>query len=1101
MQRINIGTASVYLDFMITNSDGIPIILSFFERSSQMVRSVGANLVLEGRFYMEEDPCCNEDLFDVQYATITQGKERFTHGMAVATNVGKEYLITTENDQYKDLYAMLMNQYTLPLLEWWMPKLMDEFISHGSLNKIQSGGNVGNLLRTVKKDGRDVPLSELLIYSLDLEENVLVSMVSRLLKKKVIWITEVPQKHLEIQSMDDYFQIYGKSIVDNLKALLKPVSELNCKITRCTLKTMRLYPQQAAMVNGVFEFLKDKRRGSVLFCMGTGTGKTIQAAAVAEMLHVDRWLKKNPGKTLADAYEKDGIIHYRHIIMAPGHMVEKWKKEIKREIPYAKTVIIDTFKQLLEIKEGGRERRYGKEYYIISKDFLKLSYQKIPTPKKEGVRRVAFFKCGNCNTFLPDKLDECCQCKSKNIIIVYSIHKRHGLICPNCNRLIFKKKCLDIQEFGDIENISTWPLQWYDMAFENSNNQYCIYCGSELWMPFVRNINMAFGQETEPAWIRQTFWANKSKRGKVTNWVLRGHEADAKKLWGECVNSMENKTGGCRKYSPALYIKNQLKGFFDVFIMDEVHKAKGGSTAQGNAFHSLLKAASYTFGLTGTIAGGMATDLYYLLFRLYPSRMIEHGYKWGSVMKFALEYGAVETLYSVVENPRMNVMSKGRQLGTPRAIPGISPLVFSEFLLDHAVFLDISDMSEHMPPLYEKIELCGPENELERSMQSEYDCELKYLKKYEKEYKVNLSSIRNQFAMSYLDKPYGAEIIKDPRDGSVIIEPKDYSALIENGGVLGKEKRLLDIISKELEEGRRCVVYVEYSQSDATNVLPRLRELILDACHLKPHEAVVLYANYPSASKREEWMHKKAKGGMRVMLCNPRLCETGLDFCWKEEGVTYNYPTLIFYQCGYSLYITWQAAGRSWRLNQREECRTYYLAYEKTVQQAILQVLGEKKAATAAIQGRFSVEGLAAMAKGMNTQVRLAQIMSKMDMETGNRLQEMFDAITGEINESYAGTEQMKLFGELIQAVERMEQTGELKGALSGSIFELFARMSALGDADGMPVDKPVLLYNKSLMQFNELVDKTRKDDGLVNTEVKRKVGRRKRFQGTCSIL
>ena len=101
-----------------------------------------------------------------------------------------------------------------------------------------------------------------------------------------------------------------------------------------------------------------------------------------------------------------------------------------------------------------------------------------------------------------------------------------------------------------------------------------------------------------------------------------------------------------------------------------------------------------------------------------------------------------------------------------------------------------------------------------------------------------------------------------------------------------------------------------------------------------------------------------------------------------------------------------EAAGRSWRLNQREECRTYYLAYEKTVQQAILQVLGEKKAATAAIQGRFSVEGLAAMAKGMNTQVRLAQIMSKMDMETGNRLQEMFDAITGEINESYAGTEQ-----------------------------------------------------------------------------------------------
>lgn len=45
---------------------------------------------------------------------------------------------------------------------------------------------------------------------------------------------------------------------------------------------------------------------------------------------------------------------------------------------------------------------------------------------------------------------------------------------------------------------------------------------------------------------------------------------------------------------------------------------------------------------------------------------------------------------------------------------------------------------------------------------------------------------------------------------------------------------------------------------------------------------------------------------MRVMICNPRCVEVGLDFCFSEldalgNKVDYNYPTLIFYQCGYNL--------------------------------------------------------------------------------------------------------------------------------------------------------------------------------------------------------
>jgi hypothetical protein len=220
----------------------------------------------------------------------------------------------------------------------------------------------------------------------------------------------------------------------------------------------------------------------------------------------------------------------------------------------------------------------------------------------------------------------------------------------------------------------------------------------------------------------------------------------------------------------------------------------------------------------------------------------------------------------------------------------------------------------------------------------------------------------------------------------------------------------------------------------------------MDNLGLNDTEVITLTSSTPKASEREKWMHKKAKEGMKIMLCNPRLCETGLDFCWMDDGVEYNYPTLFFYQCGYSLFVTWQAAGRHWRLNQRRECRTYYLAYEGTVQQAILQVLGEKKSATAAIQGHFSAAGLSAMARGVDTQARIAEIMASMDETSGNRLQEMFDVVSDNKGaDNYGSVKKMKLFKELIKKVKEEKKENpdlfndEAFGAFD-SIFSKFLR-------------------------------------------------------------
>ena len=1051
-----------------------------------MVRAVGAELIWNGTFYYKHQLKKYEHCYAVNYSTIVEGKERFSHGLAVINDLSKKYLVTTDEDLYKDLYNMLMAKYDLPLLERWIPAIYERmikkrFIFSGSAIQI-----VGNQERFVQKNGKEIRVKDLLIFKLSVSAEMLERVIQELFRDGSIWISKEPQKPLCIENMDSYFQLYGKSIVDNLRNILRPVSELNGEITRAALKKTRLYPQQAAMVNGTYEYLRTGKKRA-LFVMETGTGKTIQAAAEVEMYYVGRWLEAHPGKTLSDAYENPELINYRHIIMCPGHIVEKWAKEIKKEIPYAKATIINEFSQLVQLEKDGMERKNGREFYIISKDFCKLSYQRIPAVRKEAYKRVYAFRCTACGA-IKDKRDSKCDiCGNTEYELVATRHKRHGLVCPNCNRLAFSERFrYDEDNMRDQTCLASMPLQWYDMVTEKDSNQRCYYCGEELWQPYIKNLNPVLGPAREPVWHSMTYYKNKAEKGRVTYWIMYGKENKAEEFFGKSIADL-GCSGGCRKYSPALYIKKKLKGYFDFFIADELHKAKGGSTAQGNAFHCLMNASRITIGLTGTIAGGMATDLFYLLFRMFPSRMKKHGYKWSSVMDFARDYGCIGTYFSPVGGDAFHgKMTRGRQIQPPKVLPGISPLIFSEFLLDCSVFLNLIDMSANLPPLQERIALVEPENDVEKQMMSDYRGVISRLKSFEREARVNMGGVRNQFAIAYLDHPYGVPAIKNPTDGAEICMPKDYRMLIEDNGMLAKEAALVEIVKEELSNDRNCVVYVEYSQDESSNVLFRLQELLSRECGLEKREVIVMQSRYPSSAKREEWMHDRAREGMRVMICNPRLCETGLDFCWEEDGKIYNYPNLIFYQVGYSLFVVWQAAGRAWRLNQREECHTYYMAYKNTVQQAILQVLGEKKTATAAIQGKFSAGGLAAMAAGVDTQVRIAQIMSEMDEESGNRLQEMFDVIGSAADDDYAKFERMQLFDEIMKNVdaknpeelEKIQKTFLGMGMLLGfgssadsgkekaedllsPMFNLFSMHQSLFTASGLSAREPVMQKKK----------------------------------------
>ncbi len=70
------------------------------------------------------------------------------------------------------------------------------------------------------------------------------------------------------------------------------------------------------------------------------------------------------------------------------------------------------------------------------------------------------------------------------------------------------------------------------------------------------------------------------------------------------------------------------------------------------------------------------------------------------------------------------------------------------------------------------------------------------------------------------------------------------------------------------------------------------------------------------------------------------------------------FPTLYFYETGYSLHTLRQASRRSWRIGQVYPVRVKFLAYRGTMQETCIRHMGKKMLVALMMEGKFSGEGL-----------------------------------------------------------------------------------------------------------------------------------------------
>ncbi len=437
---------------------------------------------------------------------------------------------------------------------------------------------------------------------------------------------------------------------------------------------------------------------------------------------------------------------------------------------------------------------------------------------------------------------------------------------------------------------------------------------------------------------------------------------------------------GPRRFPLADYIARRMPGFFDLLLIDEQHEYKARGSAQGLAAGTLATACGAVLTLTGTLMGGYASTLFYLLWRFSPGGREE--FQYNDEPKWVSRYGIVEriTRRNGDDDSYEDGRSSRRRSYRTRVVekPGVSPAVLFH-LIRNTAFLRLTDVASGLPAYTEEVRLVGLETGLpgEPSQSSYYR---KLAGELEAAVRQALATGSKRLLGAYLqsllaypDACTKGEQVIDPGSGEVIAAVPPLPA----DRHYPKEEALLELVESERRLGRRVLVYITHTAS--RDISTRL-ESVLGAAG---HRVASLKADTVAPERREEWVARKVKEGVDVLLVHPRLVQTGLDLV--------DFPTIVWHEVEYSVYTMRQASRRSWRIGQRLPVRVVYLAYRGTLQTQALTLVAKKLQASLAVEGELTEDGLASFGDdGEDLLLTLARSLTEQVEASDESLEGLF---------------------------------------------------------------------------------------------------------------
>ena len=593
-----------------------------------------------------------------------------------------------------------------------------------------------------------------------------------------------------------------------------------------------------------------------------------------------------------------------NLVMAPSHVTKKWVREIGETLPNTFAMVVKSitdFDRLYRAYEAGDKNVYA----VFSKEKARDGYMRYPA--------VTYDRMAG------------------------------GFRCPDCGEVVQ----MTISDDGTKYEVNA--DQFYFQR-EHRGNHICKSCGSQLWSAINPGRQIKWAKITDYGWVYREMAAQHKSRTKNERILSRLEEIAAHP------DGYEPVQGACRRYALSTYIKKKYRGRIDGLLCDELHEYNNAS-GQGDAMGELYGVSKMFVGMTATLINGYSSGIFHLLYRLVPGLMRKDDKPYNKPAWFDEEYGVVENIYEIVESDynsnRRTIKHKLRS----KKLPGVSPLVYSRFLLEYTAFLSLSDMGKDLPD-YEEIPvpLDMPEKVREGYEYAEHILQ-KVLKSDRKAANKLLSAYLNLLTV-YPDQPYDQPEIVHPIDGDVIVKPAN-AACFED--ILPKEEKVLEIVRDKVAAGGRVLVYTSWTRTDSQQ---KLLKLLTQA----GYRTEILATTVPP-NKREEWVEKRVRSGLQVLITNQKCVETGLDLN--------DFTTLIFYSMGFNLFTLRQASRRSWRINQAApRVEVYLLYYKDTMQAKAMKLMASKLAVAGIIEGTLSEEGLAAMSDVRDLTSQMAKELS-----------------------------------------------------------------------------------------------------------------------------
>lgn len=431
-------------------------------------------------------------------------------------------------------------------------------------------------------------------------------------------------------------------------------------------------------------------------------------------------------------------------------------------------------------------------------------------------------------------------------------------------------------------------------------------------------------------------------------------------LWQDTRTFSKPKEGNTWRKNPrvplAQFIAKRYRNRVYLLVGDELHECKSAATDQGEALSVLANAAHKVIGLTGTLYGGSASTIYTIEYLFNPT--IRRCYPWGSgLTRWVRDMGVLERVVTYKPNyDKAGVYTGKRRIeNKPKEAPGCSPSLVAE-ILDHCVFVDLPDIGRVMPDFQEIPVPIVPDAEV-AALYSEAKQKLgQYLFQCKLEGDASALGMYLQTLLSWPSAPFREEPCihrkRLSRDSDEFLEiPVHTIPPLDAKKIYAKEQWLLNTLNEELSQGRGVAVFVR--QTGTRDIQPRLEQLI--RTHVPFAKPFILKGSV-EASKREAVLERQVEKGVNVLICNPILVQTGLDLV--------NFPSLVFFEPMYSLYVMGQASRRAWRLIQDKPCKTFYPFYTDLMENQAVELVGRKTQAANLLYGNATGGGLSEIASG-----------------------------------------------------------------------------------------------------------------------------------------